>query len=882
MPELAIVAGPPPVIDAGGNINVGFELTNIAEMRSALVAGTADCTGVDLGAWGPVAATVPISETNAGRYTLCVQGRSADGTETPTVAVPSKVLGFIDVTPTARPLSPDTVELSWTPPTGTIVRYDLHAAAGATLTPGAATIVGTDSTGSLSTKIVTLPSRGFVGKSVVRAWVDVLSPTAVTTTPASIYTPHPPLNVEGISDIIWNVGHDVSFYSEATAVTERFSVFISGFYSPTAAAAYVGIPTSGLQVPAYNFLSGIIATAPNGFQYGGVADIGQIWTDGLTKMAIAASWAQNRVLLYNHLPVSPDLRVPDAVIGQPNFVSVAANGGGSVSEFGLSLPSGVCWDGTTLYVGDYGNNRVLGWNSWPATGAGADFVLGQADFTQNAANRGGTAAADTISAPGGLMCRGNKLVVADSGNNRVLVFAPAPRAAAPASMVLGHLDMTTVGANDSAVGGSAGGGLNKPNNVAYAKHPTTGLEVLLIGDWFNARVVQFDEFPTQNGQSFDLKYSGRFGLPWNVGPELDLNGDPKEYFWVSDGSSKRRWLRWHVGDNTETLILGQRNSTELKNWFENTVTTRHVPIAWAIRDHRVRMGADPSGLFAMGGLLWESPPADGTVDGTLGFSGSIARFGNRIYWPGNENILSVPYSGGVPATPTADVILGRKNATGGVIGSVPDTWEYKVTPSQVLINANKLYALDGPRIVVWNTPPAVSGVAIDAVIGQTAVTSRDTNRGGAASDSSLGAVTEQMMIANNKLYVADTNNNRIMVWDGVPTTDRAADYVLGQSTFTGTGVGTALNQMDHPSGIAVLNGKLIVADSDNGRLLIWNTVPSASGVAADRTYSMTAERYQLPVWFNPDYLRPYELVVANGKLYVETQERVFVLPDLWP
>ena len=40
-------------------------------------------------------------------------------------------------------------------------------------------------------------------------------------------------------------------------------------------------------------------------------------------------------------------------------------------------------------------------------------------------------------------------------------------------------------------------------------------------------------------------------------------------------------------------------------------------------------------------------------------------------------------------------------------------------------------------------------------------------------------------IANNKLYVADTQNYRVLIWNSFPTTNnQAPDVVLGQPDFT--------------------------------------------------------------------------------------------------
>jgi len=90
-------------------------------------------------------------------------------------------------------------------------------------------------------------------------------------------------------------------------------------------------------------------------------------------------------------------------LGQPDFASNSVNQGlGAPTAATLSKPAGLqVTDANALLVGDTGNNRTLVFSSTVATGMNATTVLGQTDFISNAANQGGTAAAGTQSAPWG-------------------------------------------------------------------------------------------------------------------------------------------------------------------------------------------------------------------------------------------------------------------------------------------------------------------------------------------------------------------------------------------------------------------------------------------------------------------------------------------------
>ncbi|PKN44446.1 MAG: hypothetical protein CVU59_11625 [Deltaproteobacteria bacterium HGW-Deltaproteobacteria-17] len=81
------------------------------------------------------------------------------------------------------------------------------------------------------------------------------------------------------------------------------------------------------------------------------------------------------------------------------------------------------------------------------------------------------------------------------------------------------------------------------------------------------------------------------------------------------------------------------------------------------------------------------------------------------------------------------------------------------------------------------------------------------------------------------MYVMDPGNNRLQIWDAIPTVSgQPADAAFGRITSGGTCVPYALNR---PLGFTVTGGRLILADSENHRVLIWNQVPQGSGTEPD-------------------------------------------------
>src|SRR5699024_8126784 len=119
---------------------------------------------------------------------------------------------------------------------------------------------------------------------------------------------------------------------------------------------------------------------------------------------------------------------------------------GHTTKFNLRHPTAVWSDGSRLVIADTGNNRVLIFNSIPTSnGAAADVVVGQPNFTSG----GSSTSRDTLSGPKGVYASNNQLIVADTGNNRVLVFDSFPTSNQPdADEVLGQNDFTHHAAND--------------------------------------------------------------------------------------------------------------------------------------------------------------------------------------------------------------------------------------------------------------------------------------------------------------------------------------------------------------------------------------------------------------------------------------------------
>ena len=152
------------------------------------------------------------------------------------------------------------------------------------------------------------------------------------------------------------------------------------------------------------------------------------WPHAVTGRAdtlLVADAGNHRVLGWTPLPRAD---TPAAtVFGQPGFDIAHEWPYGPQSASVLRFPYAVCLDGgpgvdERLAVADTANNRVLLWDGLPSDGRGADYVLAQPTFAANGENRWTAVDRDTLCWPYGLWLHRDRLAVADTGNNRVVIW----------------------------------------------------------------------------------------------------------------------------------------------------------------------------------------------------------------------------------------------------------------------------------------------------------------------------------------------------------------------------------------------------------------------------------------------------------------------------
>lgn len=367
-----------------------------------------------------------------------------------------------------------------------------------------------------------------------------------------------------------------------------------------------------------------------------------------------------------------------------------------------------------------GGARPVGWLGAPAT---AGLALPAAAPTPS-----------QMYAPRGVWADDDRVVVADTGNHRVLIWHdPRPGLHAPADVVLGQPDFTTEGAQAGGRGPERG--MRLPTGVVV--HDGR----LVVADAWNHRLLVWDAVPTRSDEAPD-HVIGQVD-PSSVDENRGGPCGPLGFYW-------------------------------------------------------------PFGLAFVDGRCW------------------VADTGNRrvLAWDG------VPEPGRPPT-----VVLGQDDAHArdenrGEVGPKSFRWPHDVAGTE-----DALFVADAGnhRVLGWRPGPD-GDVDAAQVYGQPDFVehgefpyqpqSATSLRFPYAVDIDHGSPGERTMV------VADTANNRVLVWDSVPTSsNRPADRVLGQPDFVTNGE----NRWDAvgpdtfcwPYGLSLHAGRVAVADSGNNRVTVW-------------------------------------------------------------
>ncbi len=608
--------------------------------------------------------------------------------------------------------------------------------------------------------------------------------------------------------------------------------------------------------------------------------------DPLNSRLFVTQFAANRVTVYDFSTTTiSNGKNALYVLGQTTFTGAGA----ANTQAGMNGPRDVVYVTSTsrLYVVQSGNNRVTVYDFSTTTisnGKNALYVLGQTTFT-------GAGAANTqagMSSPYGLAydTEAHRLFVAQTNNSRVTVYDMVTTTNGENAVnVLGQSNYTGSGSTTTQ------SGLFSPRAVAY----DTFSDNLFVVDYGNNRLVKFNASTSSisNGMnSVDVigqfiedgfgglmsisTKKGRNNGPNNVGfdttydVELD---DTNHRLFVAD-TSNNRVLVYNLDSNNELIdyeadyVLGQPDFNS--NTINLTQSGMSSPRSLAYSSSTNRLYVAEAGfhrvtVYDVASITNGENAINVLGQGNFTSAGSVTTQSGMhtpvaLALDPTSSTLYVAQSGNHRVTvydvasitngENAINVLGQGNFTSGGAITIQSGMN---TPTDLAIRFNTttplLYVAQSGnhRVTVYDVSSITNGENAINVLGQVNFSNSFQANSQTGMSSPSGLAYDQVL---NRLFVAQSGNNRVTVYDVATTTDgEAAIFVLGQSSFVVNTAATTQSGMRSPSGLAhdPGNNYLYVAEYNNHRVTKFDlttlpdvpTVPSVVSFTRQST-SLTA------------------------------------------
>ncbi len=219
----------------------------------------------------------------------------------------------------------------------------------------------------------------------------------------------------------------------------------------------------------------------------------------------------------------------------------------------------------------------------------------------------------------------------------------------------------------------------------------------------------------------------------------------------------------------------------------------------------------------------------------------------------------------------AEIVLGQPNFYANIQDGTQVSAQTLGYVSSVFSDGTRLFAADRKfnRILIWNSIPATNFQPADVVLGQPNMNSSTSNNGGTSSKSLF--MPESIFSDGQKLIVTDTGNNRILIWNSIPTSNfQAADVVVGQPNMYTSSAGSNGAKLNSPYFSIISKGKLLVSDFLNNRILVWNLIPTVNGSMASLAIGQTSLTTRIASTLAAGLTHP-------GGLRVDSLDRLYVV-----
>jgi DNA-binding beta-propeller fold protein YncE len=581
----------------------------------------------------------------------------------------------------------------------------------------------------------------------------------------------------------------------------------------------------------------------------------------------------NRVLVYNVATITDGMNAAYE-LGQPSGTAFTTSTA-ATTQSGMNTPLGVAYDATNnrLFVSDAGNNRVLVFNTATITnGMNAAYELGQPSGTAFTTNTMATTQSG-MNSPNDVAydATNNRLFVADLGNSRVLVYNTATITnGMNAANELGQTGFTT------RTNVATQAGMNIPYGVTY----DAANNRLFVADTNNNRVLVYDLTPAV-GPCGASPTVGQVCTDGSVYAGLSTDGSVQMYTQRCDigmswsGSACTGTRTGTCWDNCNTVGYTTTGMTNADTGKSNTATLVTLDSDSGVAGTQPHRAAQTCvNLNEDGHIDWYLPAKN---ELNVLYSGATA-IGNfdllaGSYWTSTENNNSTVWYQGfnygaqgngykesafdVRCVRKIDTItngmnaayeLGQPSGTAFTTNTSATTQSGMNSPRSFAFDAanNRLFVADhqNNRVLVFNTSTITNGMNAADLLGHYdsiltlnpvyTTTNNDDSPGELGFRSPAGIAFDT---TNHRLFVADASNYRVLVFNlNTDNTlpDKIADNVLGQPDFHTYANALTQAGMGYPNGIAfdAANNRLFVVDNNNNRVLVYNTSTITNGMNA--------------------------------------------------
>lgn len=484
----------------------------------------------------------------------------------------------------------------------------------------------------------------------------------------------------------------------------------------------------------------------------------------------------NRVIRFNATTLANGGNGPsaDVVIGQTDFLtntySPQTGTNATLSLRSMAAPTSVVFDtGGRMFISESRSNargRILVYNppftsGMPATRLLAANVDVPQPPTVNETQLGASSSA--------MFTVGDSVGIADSANNRLLIFPPfdswtSNQNYQAAMTVLGQPDFSSSSANQK---------LPEPGPATFSA--PTGAYLyngeLFVVDANNNRVLVM----AQNGSGFDPanRVLGQDGFNFNAANLVE----GREFDFTSNGSAdtgmvtdfKSAVPHLYVADPYNNRILCYRDLRNVRPGDKADFVIGQPDLQHVLINYPANDVARPnrSGLYVPTGL-------------TLDANGNL-----YVADTGNSRVLRfpAPFDNYVPGTmPQADLVLGQISFTSTITDPSARTMAAPYGLAYASTQGLLVSDLIHNRVLFFQGRPEnlQSGQSATYVFGQpdfVTVTSGTT-------DDKMSAPHHISTDTDDRLYVADTGNARIMIFDHAPTAGSGSHAAVTLTGFS--------------------------------------------------------------------------------------------------